>query len=157
VADTLPPLAKVEDLVARLGREIDSDTDVDRATAVIEDASEFVREEGHQTWVSPDDPTVLTAPRVVRVITIRVAERAFRNPEGYSSEAAGDYSYQRNGAVGEGGMYLTERELKIIRRAAGRTGLWIQATTRGDLHASNTAWMEDSFGFEMFPVDTYDC
>lgn len=149
----LPPLADVEDLIARLGSEITGDSDTARAEAAIEDVSAFIREEAHKTWVSPDDPTVLDVPPVIRTIALRVAERSYRNPEGFSSESAADYSYQRNGATGEGGLYFTERELKQIRRAAGRSGLWTQQVTRGDLHAQGTVWLEDSFGCELFPAD----
>jgi hypothetical protein len=154
---TLPPLAAVEDLVARLGSEItDGSSDQARAAAALEDVSAFIREEAHKLWLDPDDPTVAAPPAVIRTIALRVAERSYRNPEGFSSESAADYSYQRNGATGEGGLYFTERELKQIRRAAGRTGMWTQQVTRGDLYAQGTRWMEDSFGLELFPVDVID-
>lgn len=148
--DTLPRLASAEELARRLGRELD-DAELDRVEAVLDDVSEFVREESRNTWVSLTNPSVVTAPRIVRVITLRCAERAIRNPEGFSSESAGDYSYQRNGAVGEGGLYLTEREIALLRRAGGRTGLWTQQVTRGESWCA-TEWVDDQFGCEPFPI-----
>lgn len=152
----LPPLADVEDLIARLGSEIVGDPDQARAEAALEDVSAFIREEAHKTWLDPDDATVAIPPAIIRTIALRVAERSYRNPEGFSSESAADYSYQRNGATGEGGLYFTERELKQIRRAAGRSGMWTQKVTRGDLECQGTRWLEDSFGFELFPVDAVE-
>lgn len=154
---TIPNLAEVSDLEPLLMREFD-DSEIERVEAVLGLASDLVRDESGKDWLDPDDPTKLVdpLPRIVRLITLRCAERSIRNPEGFSSESAGDYSYQRNGATGEGGLYLTEREVKLLRRAGGKSGLWTQPLTRGDLHFGATRWMEDSFGFELFPVDALD-
>jgi hypothetical protein len=74
-----------------------------------------------------------------------------RNPEGFSAESDGDYSYQRT-QVQSGGVYLTDADKAIIRKACGRTGLWTQPLERGDQYL-RTIWFEDSFGCELFPVD----
>lgn len=144
----LPPLAELEDLVARLGSDVTGDADEARAAATLEDVSAFIREEAHKSWVSPDDPTVATPPATIKAIALQVAMRNYRNPEGFSSESAADYSYQRNGATGEGGLYFTERELKQIRRAAGRTGMWTQRIERGDLCRNDTLYLNDDYGSE---------
>jgi hypothetical protein len=73
-----------------------------------------------------------------------------RNPQGFRSESAGDYSYQRPEAGL--GLMLTEAELRIIRRAVGRTGLWTQPLTRGTDELCATLWVEDSYGCELFPL-----
>jgi hypothetical protein len=75
-----------------------------------------------------------------------------RNPGGFSSESSGDYTYQRTNV--QPGVYLTDGELRILRRAVGRTGLWTQPVTRGDLHP-NVVFLEDTNGCELFPVDMY--
>lgn len=78
----LPPLAQVSDLAAWLGRSIDSADP--RAGAVLSQASNRVRAYTHQTWV--DDAGALTdVPDVVRDVTVRVAARVWRNPEGLDS------------------------------------------------------------------------
>jgi len=147
-------LADVTDLQARLGRTLDGDELV-RAVAVLEDASALVREEvGDTVWT--DSVTGLLQPELVpgsvRAVVLRAAERTMRNPGGFSSESSGDYTYQRTGV--QPGVYLTDGEIKILRRATGRTGLWTQPITRNDC-LPNTVFYEDSFGCELFPLDTY--
>lgn len=146
----LPPLADIRDLELRMKRTFDSDGDLSEAESALDEASEIVREESGDTWISPLDSSV-TAPRIVKIIVLRVAERKLRNPDGLSSETAGDYSYQRNGVGADGGLYLTPWEIKVLHRQAGRTGLWIQPTTRGDTYCS-MVFAEDSFGLELFPI-----
>lgn len=157
-----PVLASADELMRRLSREFD-DLELDRAEAILEDVSEFIRFESGKLWLKVDsngvvlEPFALDVPGIVRTLTLRVAERAVRNPEGFSSESAGDYSYQRNGATGEGGIYLTERELAMLRRAGGRTGLWTQSTTRFNVD-DGVAWFDTMPGTEPMPLDTYlDC
>jgi len=147
----LPPLAKVSDLEARMKREFTTDEDLAEAESALDEASEIVREESRKAWVDPDDSSIVTAPRIVRIIVLRVAERKLRNPDGLSSETAGDYSYQRNGVGADGGLYLTPWELEVLRRQAGLTGLWTQPTTRGDIYC-DMVFLEDSYGCELFPV-----
>jgi hypothetical protein len=147
-------LVDVEGLEARLGRQL-ADAELRRAIAVLEDASELVRGEvGYTLWTDPDTGALIVAsvPGSVRAVVLRAAERAMRNPGGFSSESSGDYSYQRTGV--QPGVYLTDGELRILRRATGRRGLWTQPVTRGDCY-SDTVFMEDSFGCELFPVDVY--
>lgn len=148
--ESLPPLADVRDLEVRLKRTLDTDPELSQAEAALDEASEIVRAESGKDWVSADDPTVVTAPRIVKVITLRVAERKLRNPDGFSSESAGDYSYQRNGVSADGALYITPWELKVLRRAAGKSGLWNQSLTRNEV--SQGVFLEDSLGLELFPV-----
>jgi hypothetical protein len=44
-------------------------------------------------------------------VVVDMVVRLLRNPEGLSSESAGDYSYQRNAATGEGRLFLRPDEL----------------------------------------------
>lgn len=144
------PLATVEDVESRLARQFTVD-ETTRVTALLDDASALVRDEAGRTWL--DVNGVLEAvPAAVRAVVLRAVERAVRNPQGFSAESAGDYSYQRTGV--EQGVYLTEQERKILRRAIGRTGLWTQPVTRGDEYLQ-TVWGEDQFGAELFPLDVY--
>lgn len=148
-------LATVTDLEARLGRTFESG-ELARAVAVLEDATALVRDEvGYVVWTDPDSGVLLVplVPGSVRAVVLRAAERAIRNPGGFSSESSGDYTYQRTGTQ-QPGVFLTDGELRILRRATGRKGLWTQPVTRGDMYP-NTVFLEDSFGCELFPVDTY--
>lgn len=136
-------LATTTELATRLGRTIGAD-EQDRAKAVLEDATALVREEiGYPALV----------PTAVKAVVLRAAERAMRNPGGYSSESSGDYSFQRNAVAGPG-VYLTEGELKILRRATGRRGLWTQQVTRDEAYSTNM-FLEDQFGGDLILYDTY--
>lgn len=143
------PLADITDIEARLGRTFSGD-ELTRVEALLDDASALVRDEAGLTWIDPGTGLLTTVPGSIRVVVLRSVERAVRNPQGFSAESAGDYSYQRNNV--EPGVYLTDSERQVIRRATGRTGLWTQPVTRGDEYLA-TVWAEDSFGCELFPLD----
>lgn len=144
-------LASVTDIEARLGRVFVND-ELNRVVALLDDASALVCDEAGKDWIDPDTGELTAVPGSVRAVVLRAVERAIRNPQGFSAEASGDYSYQRTNV--EPGIYLTEAERAIIRKALGRTGLWTQPVTRGDAYLA-TVWAEDQFGCELFPLDVY--
>lgn len=146
-------LASVQDVEQRLGRAIpDNSGELGRVTALLDDASALVRDAAGTTWIDADGGS-LPVPNTIRYVVLRAVERAIRNPDGFSAESDGDYSYQRTGV--EPGVYLTEGEEKAIRRAMGRTGLWTQPVERNDMCFADTVWVEDQYGCELFPIDTY--
>lgn len=51
-----------------------------------------------------------TVPIRVKAITLEAAARAYRNPNGYSSETIDDYTYRRDAATRQAGVYLTSAE-----------------------------------------------
>lgn len=80
----------------------DSTITDDVAGLVVDLANEIVTD----VVGAQDDPY----PARVRAITFEVAARAFRNPEGYSSETIDDYTYRRDAETRRAGVYLTETE-----------------------------------------------
>lgn len=147
-------LASVVDVEVRLGREL-VDAELGRVAALLDDASALVRDQAGRTWVDAETGDPLPVPASIRYVVLRMVDRAVRNPNAFSAEAAGDYSYQRTDV--QPGVYLTDDERAIIRKAVGKSGLWTQPVTRGEKYLS-TVWCEDSFGFELFPIDVnYDC
>jgi len=149
-----PPLATPEELEYRIGREF-TDAELPRVEAALDDASALVRAEAGVDWIDPDTGLVTGLPDVIKTVVLRVAERIVRNPQGFRSESAGDYSFQRYDADDGGGPYLTDREIAIIRKAMGRTGLWTQRVER-DEPCDTTLWCEDTYGCELFPI-TAEC
>lgn len=151
----MDPLATIAGLEARLGRTFDA-SELPRIEALLDDASAMVRDVAGRDWIDPVTGLLQPVPGSIRAVVLRSVERAVRNPEGFSAESAGDYSYQRTGV--QAGIYLTEGEEKAIRRALGKTGLWTQPVTRNEFQR-HTVWYEDQFGCELFPVDVYygDC
>lgn len=115
---TLKALAEVSALELRLGLELGSlqGADLARANASLEDASSLVRAEAGKPWLDGDD---VTAPAQVVTIVIKAALREYKNPDGFTSEQIGDYSYRTDAT---GGVYLTEEERRIVRNAAGTGG-----------------------------------
>lgn len=146
----LPPLASVEELETR-SAESYTGAELSRAGAVLVDASNLVRDEAGKTWV--DINNVVVAPDIVVTIVLKVAKRAMDNPEGHSSETMPEYAWRKDGV--EDGVYLTDKECRIIRRLAGKTGLWTQATTRVS-RDDGTIWVDDQFGLEPFPMYAAD-
>ncbi len=122
----LPPLASLEALGLRLGVSLldahDAPTVPDgvRALAALEDASALVRAEGAKSWVDAHDELLLNIPDVIVSITLAVAYRAFRNPDGTTQAAMGDVSvsFSREGIGGS--IFLTRAEQRAVRRASGR-------------------------------------
>lgn len=136
-------LASVDDLVDRLGREVD-DAERARAEAALEDASALVREEARRDWTEG-------APPAVQAVVLTAALRVMRNPDGITSETIGPYSYKRRDQDAD--VYLSEAEKAIVRRyRQSSRGLWTLPTTREEA-VGRTIWYEDSYGFELFPLE----
>lgn len=147
-------LASVQDVETRLGRTFPTESpELARVAALLDDASALVRDVAGTTWIVAEVARPDLVPATIRYVVLRAVERAIRNPDGFSAESDGDYSYQRTGV--EPGVYLTPGEEKAIRRAMGKTGLWTQPLERGDMCVANTVWVEDQYGCELFPIDTY--
>jgi hypothetical protein len=144
-----PDLVTPEQLQARLQRPSPfSGAELARVQGVCEDASVLVRFESGNNWLDPDDPTQTKAPEIVYLIARRCAERAVRNPSNTSAESAADYSYQRNGTVGEGSLFLTDREIADLKQANGTLNgaLWTQGTYRGDVWDHCGLFLNDQYG-----------
>jgi len=114
---TLPPSRDA--LLTRLGLTTsDLDTvETARADAILEDATALALAEVPasiaERWESD-------APRVVSTVILKAARREFENPRGLVSESVGDRSV---GLSDSTGVYFTDREIAMLRRAAtGRSG-----------------------------------
>lgn len=110
------PLATLAQLAARPGVNLTGPDAEARARTALIDASNLVRAELPPALLTPAVP-----PAVVTIVC-QAAGRAVRNPEGYSSETAGQYTY-RYGDDATSGVYLTEHDHKVLRRLARRSGL----------------------------------
>ena len=108
----MPALASTEDLEARMG-QVD---DVTQAQARLDDASALIRAEASEVsdeqWLDP-----LEVPQVIVTVCCKVAQRALTNPEMLASESI--ESFQAAYREGSGDAYLTRKEARIVRRAAG--------------------------------------
>lgn len=142
---TLKSLADVAAIELRLGFETGTlqGPDLARAQAALDDASALVRAEAGKSWVDTDGTTI-TAPAQVLTIVVKAALREFKNPDGFSSEQMGDYSYRTDHT---GGVYLTDDERRIVRQAAGAGayGAWTVRTRSEFDTTENTQLPEDYY------------
>lgn len=58
-------------------------------------------------------------PVRVQAIALEVGARAWRNPEGYSSETIDDYTYRRDADTRRAGVYLTDSERAELQGIVG--------------------------------------
>lgn len=110
-------LITIADLLARPGF---SDIDSTEAASLIDDASALVRE---ATTPELDDVEAPDAPKAVVAVMANMIRRGATNPLAAAQETLGDYSRSMGG--GDGGvasLYMTRRERRIVRRAAGKLG-----------------------------------
>lgn len=117
--DDLPPLASVEQLSRKLGYTPEGG-EYDRAASILDEASELIRDKGGKTWTTSTG-ALESVPNRVRTICVAAAYRAFTNPEALSQRSIGDSSksYDRSGREGGEAVYLTDDEVRRIRKAAG--------------------------------------
>ncbi len=147
---SLPSLASLSDLNARLTGEVASGDETTRAQAALDDASALIRAEANTNWT--DDADALEdVPDIIVTVCVQVAKRIFLNPEWKSSETLGSYAYQVSGMAG-GPLELTKAERKMIRRAIGQGALG--AITLESPYAANseTVYLDVSGTTEHFPV-----
>lgn len=117
--DDLPPLASVEQLGRKLGYQPE-ESEFDRAASILDEASELIRDKAGKTWTTATG-ALEPVPNRVRVICIAAAYRAFTNPEALSQRSIGDSSksFDRTGREGGEAVYLTDDEVRRVRKAAG--------------------------------------
>src|SRR5690606_25606076 len=124
----MQPLVAVEDLMARLGVQLSpASPDYTRAEAALADASALVRSVAEQDWADEDgelDFGDLGSREVAALqsVTLSVAYRAYRNPDGAAQSSIGDVSVSF-GNRGEGSVYLTPSERAQVKRAAGASSV----------------------------------
>lgn len=147
---TLPSLASLSDLNARLTGEVASGDETTRAQAALDDASAIIRAEAGTTWTDALD-ALEDVPDVIVTVCASFAKRLFLNPEWKSSENLGSYAYELSGTSG-GALELTKAERKLIRRAIGQGALG--AITLESPYAANseTVYLDVSGTTEHFPV-----
>lgn len=123
---SLPAFATLDQLEART-----TVADETRAQAALDDASVEIRSIAGVTFVTDDQLDFTGYPTWAEDALVKVccaaAVRSLTNPGGEQSETIGTYSHSYANASPD--VYLTANERRLIRRAAGRTGLGTITTT----------------------------
>lgn len=108
-----------------LQQSLASDTYIDNLIAHAQGLAEI--EVGTQDTPSSGLKAIL-AQIVARMW--QAGQSANMNPAALQGDVAGPFSYQ-NPNAGAAGLGLTNREKNDLRKAAGKSGLWVQPLTRG--------------------------
>ena len=102
--------------------------DTDRVTALLADAYALVEAITGVAYpildVTATPPPIAyeAVPGVIVAVVCNAVRRAYENPLGLGSETIGDYSW-RASAGSPGGVYFTSDEKRILRGAAGLSGV----------------------------------
>lgn len=120
--DEMPPLASFGMLARKLGAlpEDFDEMERERGEALLDEASELIRDVAEKTWLTTTND-LDNVPRRVATICVAAAARAFENPHGLTQRTLGDSSKSYDRSKREGGevVYLTEAEERAVRKAAG--------------------------------------
>jgi hypothetical protein len=112
--------ATVQDVGARLRRTLTADEE-EQAEQLLEMATIVIADAVGKTQAWADELDTDVVPRVLWVLCLELVSRSMDNPSGFRSlqETLGQYSRSisyLDSAKG-GGMFLTEREILMARRA----------------------------------------
>lgn len=139
-----PPLADVQQLADRLGREL-SGTDAKRAEAVLADVSAYARAVAKRDWLNSSE-----VPGDVVVVVLAAARRLFTNPDGFVQQSVGPFANTRATAVVTADVFLAS-ELAVLKQSLPRKPLWTLSTTRGDA-GYETGFAEVEDHIDPFPL-----
>ncbi len=120
----LPPLATFDRFARKLGYT-PTETERDRAEALLGEASELIRDVAGKTWTNETTGALEGVPVRVANICVAAAFRAFGNPEALTQRSIGDSSKSYDRSKREGGedVYLTAAEERSIRRTDEGAGM----------------------------------
>lgn len=108
--------ASVEDVAARLGRPL-SDQEHDLAAVLLADVESLIRAR------IPDLDDRITDGRIRRELVVMIEAnavvRVLRNPGGYRSETAGDYSYTIDDRAAAGYLTIPDTDWTLLGAGGG--------------------------------------
>lgn len=144
--DEAPPLASFGMLARKLGALPDDFDETERARgeALLDEASELIRDVAEKTWLTSAN-ALDNVPRRVATVCVAVAARAFENPHGLVQRSLGDSSKSYDRSKREGGeiVYLTEAEERAVRKAAGiSTFVAVTLTSPYSADADEDVWAQ---------------
>lgn len=123
----------------RTGRTLTA-TQATQVEALITDASALVVDIVGDADIT-DPWTVVTVPASIVPVVVSMVRRAMDNPNGYSQESIGNYSY----SIGSGttaGLFANKDEVRAIRKAAGSSGI-ASLNLESDLpYRAHIAWLD---------------
>jgi hypothetical protein len=111
----MPSYAQLSDVQSRLGRPLTAD-EQPQVETLLEDAEIEIKERIPDLDTKATDEDFLR--KVVKVEASAVV-RLIRNPDGYTSETDGDYTYQINYRLASGELTITPKEWSLLGLSSG--------------------------------------
>jgi hypothetical protein len=114
------PYASVDDVAARLGRPITTDSETAQVNAWLSDIELIIRARipGLDDLVTAGNPS----EQAVVMVESNAVIRKIQNPEGKASERIDDYYYQLDANRAQGDLYLTDVEWDLLTPDTGSGG-----------------------------------
>lgn len=130
---TLPALATIAALEARLGGHQLDQGEAIQAESLIAYASAVIRGYTGRTYVDDDGELIDPLPDGISEVAVEMVFRAITNPAGVTQDTAGPFTVSF-GTDAAQRIYLTGSDRTILGR---RSGLWTQPTTRGPIEMTS--------------------
>ena len=111
----MPTFATAADVQARLGRPLTAD-ETTQVDTLLADTEILIKARISDLAEKAEDADYLA---VVKMVEASAVARLLRNPDGYTSETDGDYTYQINYRVATGALEISDKEWALLGVSAG--------------------------------------
>lgn len=117
--------AVLTDVQARLGRPLTADEQTQVPT-LLADTEILIKARISDLADKVEDNDYLA---IVKMVESNVVRRLIRNPDGYTSETDGDYTYQINYKLASGDLQITDQEWSLLGVTSGISLINLKART----------------------------
>lgn len=142
-------LLELDDLERSLPIPDGGEIDATRAEWAIEMVSAAAVSITRQAWQIPEDVPIGCVPALAMA-----ARRLYTNPDRFTREAEGDYSYGLDATVTKADIFTPSEKATLLEHAVSRrvTGLRTIGTYRGDISREGTVYVPDGsrYGFPWY-------
>jgi hypothetical protein len=107
--------AVASDVQARLGRPLTTD-ETTQVTTLLADAEILIKAKISDLAEKAENEDYLA---VVKMVEASAVARLLRNPEGYTGETDGNYTYQVNYRLATGALEITDKEWSLLGVSSG--------------------------------------
>ena len=147
-APNRPQLVEMADLERSLSSDV-AMLDEGLAAWAIEMVSAAALDLTRRTWALPAD----VPPGAMAVLGM-AARRLYTNPDRFTREAEGDYSYALDASVTNAAIFTAAERATLLeyRGARRQSGIGTLGTYRGDAYGARTGYVPDGseFGFPWY-------